>query len=351
MAQKAYEDFIPKSEVLGETDATAPTVINIYLPGFKREDLKVSLGQPAKPRRLMMTGVTPIGGGKKWLRFIKEFPISPDCDTGKISAKFDKEILSITLPKKTASVQKPDETKENKESGQGQQAKGQTDTTNSSQQTTKGVDPLEHKPDHDQNPTNGSVQDTKNKKTEEPAAPQVKGKAGISEEEPKPEESKGQTNTTSQASAKVVAHPETREEESSEVGQGGSASEPPPPKPQETNKKAEEQKSGEPASPQVNGEVSKEVPKQEEPKSHVQQAKQLNEVNGAKSETTTDGNEKEEGDTKNAVKRKGYECTFAETKLRKRVKMLNLALAVLAGIGIGLYVKNMIRSYGGEADE
>ncbi|VFQ71392.1 unnamed protein product [Cuscuta campestris] len=85
--------------------------------------------------------------------------------------------------------------------------------------------------------------------------------------------------------------------------------------------------------------------------SHVQQAKQLDEVNGAKSETTTDDNKKEEGETKNAVKRKNYECTFTKMRLRKRVKMLNLALVVLAGIGIGLYVKNMVRSYGGEADE
>ncbi|VFR02984.1 unnamed protein product [Cuscuta campestris] len=369
MPQKVYEDFIPKSEVLGETDATAPTVINIYLSGFKKEELKVSLGQPAKPTKLRMTGEKPIGGGKKWVRFIKEFPISPDCDTDKISAKFEGGILSVTLPKKTASVQEPDETKENKESGQGQQAKGQTDTTNSSQQTTKGVDPLEHKPDHAQKPTHGSdddqaVQETKNKKAEEPAAPQAKGKAGISEEEPKLEESKGQATTT-EASAKIVPpEPERdqmtsggdgnkrREEASSEAGRGGSTSDPPPPKPRESNKKAEEQEGGEPANQQVKGEaVREEVLKPEEPTSHAQQAKQPNEVNGAKSETTTDDNQKEEGDAKNAVKRKGYECTFTETKLRKRVKMLNLALVVLAGIGIGLYVKNMIRSYGGEAEE
>ncbi|RAL43155.1 hypothetical protein DM860_009937 [Cuscuta australis] len=280
MAQKNHEDleFIPPSEIIGETGATARTVIKVYLPGFKIGELKVTHVQGCEPQQIRIAGKRP-REGNIWIWFTTEFPIPPDCDAA-----------ACKSPMKRRSRKRVDK--------------------NNSQKDKQKLVIIMIK-------SQPMAQDTNNKKAEEPAAPKVKGKVGISEEEPKLEESRGQTSTTSQASAKVVAYPETREEESSEAVRGGSTSDPPPPKPRESNKKAEEQEGGEPVNQQEKGEaVTKEVPKPEEPTSHAQQAKQPNEVNGAKSETTTDDNQKEEGDAKNAVKRKGYECTFAETKLR-----------------------------------
>nr|GME04136.1 inactive protein RESTRICTED TEV MOVEMENT 2-like [Ipomoea batatas] len=89
---QVFEDFVPKSELVTEADAD---ILQIHLPDFKKEQLRV---QVTRSGSLKISGQRP-KWGDKWLRFHKEFPISPNCIQNKITAKFERGILFVRQPK------------------------------------------------------------------------------------------------------------------------------------------------------------------------------------------------------------------------------------------------------------
>ncbi|VFQ71391.1 unnamed protein product [Cuscuta campestris] len=214
MASKVHEDFQPHFEVLEEKD-NVPASIKVHFPGFvRKEELKVQLIGKPTPHELWISRERKSGSDKKRWRFKEEFPVPADCDTDAITAKLENGILRVTLPRKTPSAKRQEETK-------------------TLQASTK-VAPPEPKPLQPQSPTGGDVK-------------------------------------------------ERREKASFEAVRGDGKA------------------------------VSGEVQKPEEPKSLTPQT----------------------------IKREGYDGTCLEMNLMRRGKALNLALVVLAAIGIRLYVKNI----------
>lgn len=86
------EEFEPLVETVQEKDCLT---ILLYLPGFKKENLRVQLTTDAK---LRVSGEKKAEDNKV-IRFRKEFVVSSDTDTKRISAKFERGILYIRLPK------------------------------------------------------------------------------------------------------------------------------------------------------------------------------------------------------------------------------------------------------------
>ncbi|XP_074289752.1 uncharacterized protein LOC141615109 [Silene latifolia] len=91
-SDRLYEDFDPVSDLISEEKCD--TLI-LYLPGFKKEQLKVQL---TTSHVLRISGERPTSDNK-WKRFNKEFKIKPDVDTKEITAKFEGGILRIRQPK------------------------------------------------------------------------------------------------------------------------------------------------------------------------------------------------------------------------------------------------------------
>ncbi|XP_010510808.1 PREDICTED: inactive protein RESTRICTED TEV MOVEMENT 2-like [Camelina sativa] len=91
-ANRIYDDFEPLSNWKTEQGFEALTV---YLPGFKKEQLKVQI---TTTRKLRVMGDRP-AGANKWIRFRKEFPIPPNVDVDSVSAKFEGANLVVRLPR------------------------------------------------------------------------------------------------------------------------------------------------------------------------------------------------------------------------------------------------------------
>lgn len=92
--EHVYEDIEPLAEWVSEPEFD--TLI-VYLPGFKKEQLKV---QMTSTHKLRVLGERPVGSeDTKWIRFRKEFPISPNYDTNNIIARFEGGTLFIKHPK------------------------------------------------------------------------------------------------------------------------------------------------------------------------------------------------------------------------------------------------------------
>ncbi|KAL3653268.1 hypothetical protein CASFOL_002949 [Castilleja foliolosa] len=85
-------NFEPLSDFVNEGDCNT---LLLYLPGFTREQIRVQL---AKSGVLKISGMRPLGDDK-WSSFQKDFPISANCETGKITAKFEDGILYVRQPK------------------------------------------------------------------------------------------------------------------------------------------------------------------------------------------------------------------------------------------------------------
>ncbi|XP_065865811.1 inactive protein RESTRICTED TEV MOVEMENT 2-like [Euphorbia lathyris] len=98
--ERTFEDFDPTIE--WEKDATAD-ILKIYLPGFRKEQLKV---QVTTTRLLRISGERELGDNKG-IKFRKEIPISSNYDTNDITAKFERGILFIKHPKSIIPDRKP----------------------------------------------------------------------------------------------------------------------------------------------------------------------------------------------------------------------------------------------------
>lgn len=91
-SEHTYEGFDPASDLISEKGCDT---LLLYLPGFKKERLKVQLTASGI---LRISGENPVGDNK-WRRFHKEFKIPTNCDTKAITAKFEDGILHIRQPK------------------------------------------------------------------------------------------------------------------------------------------------------------------------------------------------------------------------------------------------------------
>ncbi|XP_057955696.1 protein RESTRICTED TEV MOVEMENT 2-like [Malania oleifera] len=87
-----FEDFEPVWELTQEKDCD--TLI-LYLPGFRKEQIRVQL---IKARLLRVSGERPLDNNK-WGRFSKDFSFPSNCDTTKVAAKFDNGMLYVRQPK------------------------------------------------------------------------------------------------------------------------------------------------------------------------------------------------------------------------------------------------------------
>ncbi|XP_021720617.1 inactive protein RESTRICTED TEV MOVEMENT 2-like [Chenopodium quinoa] len=91
-SERKYEDFEPVSDLLSEKECDT---LLLYLPGFRKEQLKVQL---TTSRILKISGERPIGDNK-WKRFHKEFNVPSNIDMKDMTAKFEGGILYIRQPK------------------------------------------------------------------------------------------------------------------------------------------------------------------------------------------------------------------------------------------------------------
>ncbi|GFP91157.1 protein restricted tev movement 2 [Phtheirospermum japonicum] len=85
-------NFEPLSDFVQEGDCDT---LLLYLPGFTKEQLRVQL---ARSGVLKISGTRPLGDNK-WSSFQKDFPVSANCDTNKITAKFEDGVLYVRQPK------------------------------------------------------------------------------------------------------------------------------------------------------------------------------------------------------------------------------------------------------------
>ncbi|KAG5248070.1 hypothetical protein OIU76_030298 [Salix suchowensis] len=91
-AARVVEEFEPSMDWVRDTGADT---LQIHLPGFKKEQLKV---QVTSMRVLRISGERQLSENR-WSTFRKEIPISSNYDTNEINAKFDKGILYVKHPK------------------------------------------------------------------------------------------------------------------------------------------------------------------------------------------------------------------------------------------------------------
>ncbi|KAL2496623.1 Protein restricted tev movement 2 [Forsythia ovata] len=96
------ELFQPASELIQEEDCDT---LVLDLTGFKKEQLKAQLTRES--RVLTISGARQLENNR-WIGFHKDFPLSPNCDTKKISARFDGGMLFVNMPKLISPAEKED---------------------------------------------------------------------------------------------------------------------------------------------------------------------------------------------------------------------------------------------------
>ncbi|ESQ40395.1 hypothetical protein EUTSA_v10014066mg [Eutrema salsugineum] len=90
-----YEDLVPKSEWKDQPEAT---LLTIDLPGFAKEQIKVTYVHTSKMVRV--TGERPVAD-RRWSRFNEVFTVPQNCLVDKIHGSFKNNVLTITMPKET----------------------------------------------------------------------------------------------------------------------------------------------------------------------------------------------------------------------------------------------------------
>ncbi|XP_031093307.1 inactive protein RESTRICTED TEV MOVEMENT 2-like [Ipomoea triloba] len=86
-----YETFTPVFQ--RQQDEEAEKLI-IYLPGFSKENIKVS----TEGKTTLKVRGERLIGNNKWNRFLEEFQAPEDCNMRGIHARFENGILTITMP-------------------------------------------------------------------------------------------------------------------------------------------------------------------------------------------------------------------------------------------------------------
>lgn len=103
-AAREYDDIDPTMNWAREDKFDT---LLIYMPGFKKDQLKVQITSSGN---LRVKGERQVSGNK-WTRFLKEMPIVSNYDSSKISAKFENGILHVKLPKIIVAAKPRGETK------------------------------------------------------------------------------------------------------------------------------------------------------------------------------------------------------------------------------------------------
>ncbi|XP_047317737.1 protein RESTRICTED TEV MOVEMENT 2 [Impatiens glandulifera] len=119
---RSYQDFEPVTEWKRGNESDT---LLLYLPEFKKDQLRVQISSSGT---LRISGERPIGGNK-WTRFTKELSASSNCDTNKLTAKFQAGILSVRQPKRITPT-------ENKPTAGSSEPKPKQDQPQPPQQTT-----------------------------------------------------------------------------------------------------------------------------------------------------------------------------------------------------------------------
>ncbi|XP_047941516.1 protein RESTRICTED TEV MOVEMENT 2 [Salvia hispanica] len=92
VVRSVYEDFKPESEWQLDHESH---ILNIYLPGFMKKQIKVSM----EGRNTIRVRGERLVGGNKWSRFLEDFQVPENGEMNSARAKFHGGILSITVPR------------------------------------------------------------------------------------------------------------------------------------------------------------------------------------------------------------------------------------------------------------
>ncbi|CAH8306901.1 unnamed protein product [Eruca vesicaria subsp. sativa] len=93
--RQQYEDLVPKSEWKDQPEAT---ILTIDLPGFTKEQIKVTYVHTS--RMIRVTGERPLGD-RRWSRVNEVFTVPQNCLVDKIHGSLKNNALTITMPKET----------------------------------------------------------------------------------------------------------------------------------------------------------------------------------------------------------------------------------------------------------
>ncbi|CAK9172606.1 unnamed protein product [Ilex paraguariensis] len=111
ITERVYEELEPSTEWVEEEDWYT---LLVYVSGFKIQQLKVE--RDNTNQNLIISGERPLDqANNKWIHFKKQFQVSTNCDTEKISARFDRDMLYIKLPKLITRAAKQDQEKSSSE--------------------------------------------------------------------------------------------------------------------------------------------------------------------------------------------------------------------------------------------
>lgn len=88
-----YEDFKPMSEWQQDDESH---ILNIYLPGFMKEQIRVS----TEDRNTIRVQGERLVAGNKWSRFREDFEVPENSEMNSVRAKYQGGVLNITIPKK-----------------------------------------------------------------------------------------------------------------------------------------------------------------------------------------------------------------------------------------------------------
>ncbi|KAL0285775.1 UNVERIFIED_CONTAM: class I heat shock protein [Sesamum calycinum] len=88
-----YEDFKPMSEWQQDDESH---ILNIYLPGFMKEQIRVS----TEGRNTIRVQGERLVAGNKWSRFREDFQVPENSEMNSVRAKYQGGVLNITIPKK-----------------------------------------------------------------------------------------------------------------------------------------------------------------------------------------------------------------------------------------------------------
>ncbi|KAG6415607.1 hypothetical protein SASPL_123020 [Salvia splendens] len=92
VVRSVYEDLKPESDWQLDHESH---ILNIYLPGFTKKQIKVSM----EGRNTIRVRGQRLVGGNKWSRFLEDFQVPENGEMNSARAKFHGGILSITVPR------------------------------------------------------------------------------------------------------------------------------------------------------------------------------------------------------------------------------------------------------------
>ncbi|KAL6005139.1 hypothetical protein ACLOJK_005701 [Asimina triloba] len=310
---KAYEDFEPE---LVEAHKDGTDTILISLPGFRKEQIRVQLDGYGY---LKISGEQQVSGNK-WSRFRKEARVPERCDVNQIRATLDNGVLHITMPRLVTQA-----------SGGADQTKTGTETPKKAERPGKGKD--------DARPKTAAATpaaETQTKKaTEPPPASDAPRKAVEKPTREEAEDAFPRADSTSAASARrAAADGKTKDVDGTPAtASAGTVT-------------ADRKKMGAAAE---GGDVK--LPKEEAAKEKDGAKKEKEEDRGAvgkrKKPDVAAGDGSLEGGKRRAGEEKqcGIGGHFLGLDQRKQL-VVNVMVASLVVVGLGLYITTKIRSHG-----